>query len=73
LNIWNEDDVATGIRGDQLAKLFPGGTIQNAQTWGRSPSAGNIAGAHNAIDYLSSIAMGLALHVALSDVTGGAT
>ena len=65
LNIWNEDDVATGIHGSELAKLFPGGVIQSARTWGRGPSPTNMFAAHNAIDYLSSLAMGLALHVAI--------
>jgi hypothetical protein len=68
LNIWNDDDAATGIHGDELAALFPGGVIQSAQTWAREASPTNPFAAHNAPDYLSSLAMGLALHVALSAV-----
>jgi hypothetical protein len=72
LNIWNEDDVATGIHGQELSDLFvdPTGarTIQSAQNFGRVASAANVFGAHDALDYLSSLAMGLALHTALLDL-----
>jgi hypothetical protein len=70
LNIWNDDDVATGIHGEELAALFPGGTIQDAEAFGRAPSPTNIFAAHNAIDYLSSLAAGLAIHVALGATEG---
>jgi len=66
VNIWNEDDVATGVREADLAALFPGGAIQNQRTWGHEASLTNPFAPHNAVDYLSSLAMGLALHVALS-------
>ncbi|HET9344380.1 MAG TPA: hypothetical protein VFO05_01660, partial [Candidatus Limnocylindrales bacterium] len=59
LNIWNDDDVATGVNGERLAAMFPGGSIQSARAYGRSPSVTNAFAAHNAVDYLSSIAMGL--------------
>lgn len=68
LNVWNEDDVATGVHGEELSRLFPGGTIQSAETVARTPSATNIFAAHNAIDYLSSLAMALAVHVSLATV-----
>jgi pimeloyl-ACP methyl ester carboxylesterase len=72
LNIWNEDDVATGIHGQALADMFvdPSGEreIQSAQNFGRAASASNVFGAHDALDYLSSLAMGVALHTALLDV-----
>lgn len=72
LNVWNEDDVATGIHGQALSDLFvdPAGTreIQSARNFGRGASAANPFGAHDALDYLSSLAMGTALHAALLDV-----
>jgi hypothetical protein len=65
MNIWKSDDVATGIHGDDLRALFPGGTIQEARAFGRPPSVRNPFAAHNALDYLSSLPMGLALHLAI--------
>jgi hypothetical protein len=71
MNIWNEDDVATGIRDRALADLFPDPegrrTIQSAQNAGKSAAATNPFAAHDALDYLSSLAMGAALHAALLD------
>jgi hypothetical protein len=77
LNIWNDDDVATGIHGDQLAELFPdvappdgfgARAIQSGRNYGMGPSGLNQLAAHNALDYLSSLAMGVALHTALRDL-----
>jgi hypothetical protein len=75
LNIWNADDVATGVHGRALADLFPdpdgGRTIQEAENAGRHAAATNVFGAHDALDYLSSLAMGTALHAALLDAEAG--
>jgi len=65
INVWNEDDVATGVRGEELAALFEGGEVQGVETVGREPSFTNPFAAHNAPDYLSSLTMGLALHAAI--------
>jgi hypothetical protein len=71
LNIWNDDDVATGVHGDDLAGMFPDPerrrVIQNARNYGRSAAPTNPFAAHDALDYLSSLAMGAALHTALLD------
>ena len=72
LNLWSDSDAATGIHGDALADMFPDGQnegrrIQNGQNWGRTASPTNVFGAHDPLDYLSSIAMGVALHTALLD------
>jgi hypothetical protein len=64
-NVWNEDDVATAVRGKELAALFGNGPIEDVETVGREPSLTNPFAAHNAPDYLSSLAMGLALPVAI--------
>ena len=69
INVWNEDDVATGVRGEELAALFEGGEVQGVETVGREPSYTSPFAAHNAPDYLSSLAMGLALHVAIESTT----
>jgi hypothetical protein len=77
LNIWNDDDLATGIHGDELARMFPDTredeeqrprTIQSARNFGLGPALLNPAAAHNAMDYLSSLAMGVALHTAMLDI-----
>jgi len=76
LNIWNDDDLATGIHGDELAKMFPDNgqdekrprTIQSARNFGLGPAPLNLAAAHNAMDYLSSLAMGVALHTVMLDL-----
>jgi hypothetical protein len=76
LNVWNDDDVATGVHGQALSDLFPDGggggrEIQNAENAGRGATPMNPFGAHDALDYLSSLAMGTALHAALLDVESG--
>ena len=77
LNIWNDDDLATGIHGDDLAKMFPDTQkkenqrprfIQSARNFGLGPAPLNPVAAHNAMDYLSSLAMGVALHTVMLDL-----
>jgi hypothetical protein len=72
MNIWNDNDVATGVHGEDLAGMFPdvGGTrtIQSGQNFGRTASRSNLFAAHDAMDYFSSLAMGVALHTALLDI-----
>jgi hypothetical protein len=71
LNVWNESDVATGIHGNAFAATFPdpqGRRVQQAQNFGRAPNATNPFAAHDALDYLSSLAVGTALHTALLDL-----
>lgn len=71
LNRWSDSDAATGIHGDPMTALFPGSAprqaIQHAQNWGRTAQPMSPFRAHDALDYLSSIAMGVALHTALAD------
>jgi len=71
LNLWNDSDAATAIHGDAMTVLFPAATatraIQHAQNWGRTAEPINPFVAHDPLDYLSSLAMGVALHVALTE------
>jgi hypothetical protein len=80
INLWSDSDAATGIHGDELAAMFPdesdrGRTIQSGQNYGRTATPTNVFGAHDPLDYLSSLAMGIALHTALLDAeaAGGDT
>lgn len=72
LNLWSGSDVATGIHGQALADLFvdaaSGRAIQDGENFGHTAAPDNVLAAHDALDYLSSIAMGVALHTALIDL-----
>lgn len=56
---------------DPMSAMFPstppGRTIQHGQNWGRTAEATNPFVAHDPLDYLSSLAMGVALHAALEE------
>jgi pimeloyl-ACP methyl ester carboxylesterase len=73
LNLWSDSDAATGIHGDAMTAMFPsaapGRAIQHTQNWGRTAEATNPFVAHDPVDYLSSLAMGVALHTALVEAT----
>jgi hypothetical protein len=64
-NVWTGDD--PGVAGhDRLAEIFvdPSGDrkVQDFETHGRGAAISNPAGAHNAMDYLSSKTMGYIVH-----------
>jgi hypothetical protein len=71
LNLWSDSDAATGVHGDAMTARFPGTNqtqaIQHAQTFGHTAAPTNPFAAHDPLDYLSSLAMGVALHTALVD------
>lgn len=71
LNLWSDSDAATGVHGDPMSAMFPstppGRAIQHGQNWGRTAEATNPFVAHDPLDYLSSLAMGVALHAALEE------
>lgn len=74
INIWNEDDPATSIHGDDLAALYSGGTIDELETQGHKPAFIPVVdfhpfAAHNPYDYLSSLAAGLAVDLAIRAAT----
>jgi pimeloyl-ACP methyl ester carboxylesterase len=76
VNVWTKDDPGTAGH-VQMATRYaaqPPSTIkvQDVETWGRSASPTNPAGAHNALDYMSSRVFATALHAALVMVQPGA-
>ncbi len=69
VNAWTKDDPATAGHHDMAAR-FPAPDpnaqhVQDLETWGRSAAATAPAGAHNALDYLSSRVVGTAVDAAL--------
>jgi hypothetical protein len=69
VNVWTKDDPGTAGH-HQMALRYPAEApsdlrVQDVETWGRSASPTNPAGAHNAIDYMSSRVFATALHAAL--------
>jgi hypothetical protein len=69
VNAWTRDDPATAGHRDMAAR-FPAPDpnvqhVQDLETWGRSASPTSPAGAHDAIDYLSSRVVGTAVDAAL--------
>lgn len=72
LNLWSDSDAGTSIHGEDLAEKFPDASdrdrsIQSGQNWGKTATPTNVFGAHDPLDYLSSLAMGTALHAVLLD------
>jgi len=69
VNAWTKDDPATAGHHDMAAR-FPAPDpnaqhVQDLETWGRSAAPTAPAGAHNALDYLSSRVVGTAVDAAL--------
>ncbi len=69
VNAWTKDDPATAGHRDMAAR-FPAPDpnaqhVQDLETWGRSAVPTAPAGAHNALDYLSSRVVGAAVDAAL--------
>ena len=69
VNVWTKDDPGTAGHHDMAAR-FPAPDphaqgVQDLETWGRSAGPTNPAGAHNALDYLSSRILGKAVDAAL--------
>jgi pimeloyl-ACP methyl ester carboxylesterase len=75
VNVWTKDDPGTAGHVDFAARFLPaipgGPGVQDVETWGRAASPTNPAGAHNAIDYLSSRVFARALQVAVDAVRAG--
>lgn len=72
VNVWTKDDPATAGH-HQMRARYPSTDpsrrwVQDVETWGRSASPTNPAGAHNALDYLSSRVFATALDAALAVV-----
>lgn len=69
VNAWTRDDPATAGHHDMAARfpaLDPNAQhVQDLETWGRSASPTAPAGAHDALDYLSSRVVGTAVDAAL--------
>ncbi len=69
VNAWTKDDPATAGHHDMAAR-FPAPDpnaqhVQDLETWGRSAAPTAPAGAHDALDYLSSRVVGTAVDAAL--------
>ena len=75
VNVWTKDDPAAAGHNDFPARFpnaAPGGArVQDLETWGRGASPTNPAGAHNALDYLSSRVFASAIQQAVEAMGNG--
>ena len=74
VNVWTREDPGTAGH-YQMAARYPATpasnlVVQDVETWGRSATPTNPAGAHNAVDYLSSRVFAHALTAALALIGG---